>query len=391
MTASAFAGPLISFGQSPYPAQEYNPNIGPSLMYAGAGILDPRTPYTYVPGQATSQFTGGFLGFDHITTLNAVPYSASAAAVVASANPASATLTLVSAASATTGVAITTTMTRADTGAVDAGPLVVLDGYASFTGSITGNTLTVTANSTGPIYPGMTLLTAGGSGTLSTGVVIQQGGVNNSMTGTFTVSQSQTIGSGTITAQIYTPTDCAYRFGSSGSGGPGMVSMWNPNAMLGRAVSVTAAAGATYATATISGYDVYGYPMSEAITISAGSAVNGKKAFKYIKSVVLSGGSADTTHAYSVGTTDIFGLPLRSDSFGDVAVNYATSLTAVTGITAATGYVASVLTTATTTTGDVRGTYTNTSSTGANRLVIRQTPQAYNIGSTTGLFGVTQA
>ena len=167
--------------------------------------------------------------------------------------------------------------------------------------------------------------------------------------------------------------------------------MWNPNALIGRAVAVTAAAGATYATATVSGYDMYGFPMVEAITLSAGSQVSGKKAFRYIKSVVLSGGTADTTHAYSVDTTDVFGLPLRADSFGEILVNYATSTTAVTGITSATGFVAADKTVATTTTGDVRGTFSAfTSGTGANKLVIRQSPQPYNVGSNVGLFGVTQ-
>ena len=70
-------------------------------------------------------------------------------------------------------------------------------------------------------------------------------------------------------------------------------------------------------------------------------------------------------------------------------MNYATSVTAVTGITAATGYVSGDKTSpATATTGDPRGTYTNTSSTGANKLVIRQSPQAQNVGSITGLFGI---
>jgi hypothetical protein len=165
--------------------------------------------------------------------------------------------------------------------------------------------------------------------------------------------------------------------------------MWNPQALVGRAVAVTAAASATATTATVSGYDIYGYPMVEAITITAGSQVVGKKAFRYIKSVVLN--AADATHAYSVDTADVFGLPLRSDNFGDITVNSATSLTAVTGVTAATGYLPSDRTSpATTTTGDVRGTYAFTSSTGANKLVIRQSPQAYNVGSVAGLFGVTQ-
>jgi hypothetical protein len=130
--------------------------------------------------------------------------------------------------------------------------------------------------------------------------------------------------------------------------------------------------------------------MTENITLTAGSQVSGKKAFKYIKSVVLN--AADATHAYSVDTTDIFGLPIRSDSFGDVLVNYASSLTGVTLITAATNYVASDRTAASATTGDVRGTFgAFTSSTGANKLVIRQSPQAYmTTTANPGLYGVTQ-
>ena len=166
---------------------------------------------------------------------------------------------------------------------------------------------------------------------------------------------------------------------------------WSPQALLGRAVSVTAAASATYATATVAGYDIYGFPMSEAITISAGSVATGRKAFKYIKSVTLSGGTADTTHAYSVGTADVFGFPLRSDTFGDVIINYATSLVGTTLITAATNYLPADRTTPSTTTADVRGTFAATSSSGANKLIVRQSPQAYMVPYATGLFGLTQA
>lgn len=389
MSVTAFSGPVLTFGQSPYTPNEYNPNLGPSAFYAGSGILDPRTPYTYQPGQRGGQFNGILLQGTG-TTIDAVPYTAATAALVASANPTSATLALVSSASATTGVSLTTTMARADTGAIDPGPLVILDGYVSFTGAIADNVLTVSANSTGVIAVGMTLLTAGGTGTLSSGIKIIANGTGNGFVGTYIVSQSQTIGSGTITAGIQTPTDCAVTWAQGGTG-QGSPNVWNPQLLISRAISITAATGASYATATVTGYDVYGYPMSEAIAITANSTVNGQKAFKYVKSVVLSGGTPDTTHAYSVGTLDIFGLPVRSDTFGDILINYAASLTATTLITAATGYVASVRTTATTTTDDVRGTYTNTASTGANRLIIRQTPPAYNVGTSAGLFGVTQA
>lgn len=394
MTITAFSGPVIGFGQNPV-GSEYNPDLGPSLFWGGAGLMDPRLAYAYQPGKSRSSGAFGWLGFDNITTISAVPYTKAAGAIVASANPTGATLTLVSANSATTGVYITPSITRADTGAADTNSgagLVALDAYASVTASFSNGVMTITANSAMPITPGMVVLTTGGTvsqGTAAGTVITQQltagtGGLG--VAGTYQTNSNLTATSGTVTLALANPTQCAVPFGQ-----PFNVRMWNPMALIGRAVAVTAASGATYATATVSGYDVYGFPLVEAITLSAGSQVSGKKAFKYIKSVVLSGGTADTTHAYSVDTTDVFGLPLRSDSFGDILINSATSLTAVTLITAATSYLPADRTVATTTTGDVRGTYAGfTSSTGANKLVIRQSPQAFNIGSTAGLFGVTQ-
>ena len=160
------------------------------------------------------------------------------------------------------------------------------------------------------------------------------------------------------------------------------------------AVTTSVATVGANITFTVSGYDIYGYPMTNAITVTSGSTsgttVNGTKAFKYITSVTPS--VTDTTTSYSVGTTDIFGLPLRSDYFGDALIVYpGTGATNV--VTSVTGYTAAVTTTATSTTGDVRGTYAlqTASSTGTNRLIVRQSPALYNIGSATGLFGVTQA
>ena len=394
MTITAFSGPIIGFGQSPS-GSEYNPDLGPSLFWGGAGLMDPRLAYAYQPGKSRSSGNFGWLGFDNITTISAVPYTKAAGAIVASANPTGATLTLVSANSATTGVYITPSITRADTGALDTNGgagLVALDAYASCTASFSNGVMTITANSAIPITPGMVVLTTGGTvsqGTAAGTVITQQltagtGGLG--VAGTYQTNSNLTATSGTVTLALANPTQCAVPFGQ-----PFNVRLWNPMALIGRAVAVTAAASATYATATVSGYDCYGFPLVEAITLSAGSQVSGKKAFKYIKSVVLSGGTADTTHAYSVDTTDVFGLPLRSDSFGDILINSATSLTAVTLITAATSYLPADRTVATTTTGDVRGTYAGfTSSTGANKLIIRQSPQAFNIGSIAGLFGVTQ-
>ena len=396
MANTAFSGPLVVFGQNPAQPADYNPDIGgSSLFYAGAGILDPRTPYTFFPGEGQAALDFGWLVFDNITTLSAVPYSAAAAAIVASANPTSATLSLVNTASSTTGVYYSTNFVRADTGVVDT--VLALDAYASVTGTVTNGVLTVTTSTNQmPIGPGMVVLAT--TGTVSQGTalgsqIIAQltttgtySTVSQGTTGTYQLTGNLTATSGTVTLAYQTPSQCAV---PNNAQTPSMAN-WSPQALLGRAVSVTAASGATYATATVNGYDIYGYPMSEAITITAGSAVTGKKAFKYIKSVVLSGGTADTTHAYSVGTADVFGLPLRSDTFGDIIVNNASSLVATTLITAATNYLPADRTTPSATTADVRGTFAATSSSGANKLIVRQSPQAYMVPYTSGLFGLTQ-
>jgi len=393
MALTSFSGPLVVFGQSSFPAIEYNPDLGPSMFFGGAGILDPRTYWTFNTGEPQNSLDCLWLGFDNISTVNNAPYTLATAAISASANPTSANLTLVSAASASTGVAIVPSITRADTGVLDTGVngagFIGIDCYASFTASFASGVMTVTANSNLQISVGMTLLTTGGtvsSGAISavtiTGFLTGTGGA-----GTYQTSSSNlTATSGTVTAAINGPLNSLVPFGQ-----PNSVFCWNPSAMIARAVSITAAASATYTTATVTGYDIYGYPMTENITVTAGSTVSGKKAFKYIRAVVLSGGTADTTHAYSVGTTDIYGFPIRSDYFSDVLVNYSASLNPAV-ITANTGYTAAVLTTPSATTGDVRGTYAlqTAASTGANRLMVRQSPQAYNVGSASGLFGPTQ-
>ena len=407
MSITAFSGPVIVFGQNPLVPNEYNPDLGSSLFYAGGGILDPRLAFTYLPGEAQAEPDFGWYGFSDIVTYLNVPYTNAAAAVVASANPTSATLALVTANSATTGVYYSSTFTRSDTGVTDT--VLALDAYTSITASASNGILTVTANGNLPIGPGMVLLSSsttvtGGTLGASSGVYIASqltttgtaSSVGNGQTGTYQLSQNVTFTSGTVTLAYPTVQSCAIPTNLQTPS----VYLWSPMALAGRAVSVTAASGATYATATVNGYDIYGFPMSEAITISAGSAAAGKKAFKYIKSVVLSGGTADTTHAYSVGTTAVIGLPVRADSAAEVVVNAANSQTAVSENTAfaANGFLPADRTTPSATTGDVRGTIdvsnasgvNLTPSTGTNKYVFRQIPQAYNVQSATGLFGLTQ-
>lgn len=154
-----------------------------------------------------------------------------------------------------------------------------------------------------------------------------------------------------------------------------------------RAVSVTQVAAGTARAFTVTGYDWYGQKMSEAITSVAGSTVNGKKAFYQITGITVAGA---TTTAITLGTADVFGCPVRFTDKGYLArVGWAGALaedaaTVVVGDT----------TTATTTTGDVRGTVTPSSAAdGAKRLVVAVLLTGLACGpnaTRAGALGVTQ-
>ena len=158
-----------------------------------------------------------------------------------------------------------------------------------------------------------------------------------------------------------------------------------------RAVGVTIGAGTiTNRNVTISGWDYYGQPMSEVIATGTtqSTTVNGKKAFYQISSATVSGAVGATI---ALGTTDILGIPVRMTNVAYVAsVRWDSTLAEDAGT-----FVAAVTTTATTTTGDVRGTYVPSSATdGAKRLVMGILLPAIAVGpqaTRTGALGVTQA
>jgi hypothetical protein len=155
-----------------------------------------------------------------------------------------------------------------------------------------------------------------------------------------------------------------------------------------RAVAVAQVAAGTSRNFTVSGFDYYGQAMSEVIASTAGSTVNGKKAFFQITGITVSGA---TTTAITVGTADIIGCPVRFNDKGYIArCGWNNTLAE----DAATVVVADA-TTATTTTGDVRGTVVPSSACdGAKRLVVAVLLTAIQCGpnaTRAGALGVTQA
>ena len=296
----------------------------------------------------------------------------------------------------------------------------------TFTGSVTSTTMTITALQTGDVltlgqYVSGTGITAG---SYITAFVSGSGGV-----GTYTLSASSSAtGSITITssgdAYLGDPAPM-----DLGVGPLGRVYVWDcvpqtlqtaniaasQTASAAGAVTLTAGTSAksvvrpdgvsviqlntpralqintstTARTITISGYDYFGQPMTEAITVAtAGTAKSGKKAFYQIASATING----TATAVTIGTTDIFGLPVRCFDAGYVVkVGWNNTLAQDAG----TFVVADMTNPATSTTGDVRGTYQpSTASDGIKRLVMTIALPGIAVGpnaTRTGALGVTQA
>jgi hypothetical protein len=299
----------------------------------------------------------------------------------------------------------------------------------TFTGSIATTTLTVTALLQGaPLVVGMYV----DGSSVTDGTYITAFGTGTGGIGTYTVSASSTASSTTMTAhgninfdnpspmdlgvgplgRVYifdvvpqtlvanniaatqTPAAAGALTLTAGTSVKSVVLNNGATALqldVPRAVSVTTGAGSpTTRNLTVSGFDYYGQAMSEVIASSgsASTAVNGKKAFYIITGITVSGG---TVVAITVGTTDIIGLPVRVFDAGYVInVKYDNTLAADAGT-----FVAAATATATTTTGDVRGTYVPSSATnGLKRLVMAIALPAIAVGpnaTRVGALGVTQA
>lgn len=303
MTISALDGPVIAVKSNPLGSvgsgsANQNPQEAPSLFNQAVGLLDPRIPFTYYPGNDSVEKVYGWLTSE-VLAINQVPSAISAVNIAASQSPGAGAITLVSSSGA--GITVSTSITRADTGAAVTGLLAI----------------------------------------------------DTAMSGV-------------------------------GFGQDATINMWDPTKAISRSVRITSGGNDTGITFTVSGYDLYGYPVTETITGANATVALGVKAFKYISGVTHTGTVAGTV---TIGTGDVIGLPIRADYFGEIRVIYNSTV-----ITASTGFTAAVTTNpATATTGDTRGTYLlQTASDGTRRLQVYISPSPANISSVTGLFGVAQ-
>lgn len=414
---SNFRGPLANMGAMEDSPSNVQLTDGPSYSYQGMAIADVRqAPYPkdgVGPGRAAA-----FLDNPRMVVIDQIPQATS-------------TVSLAVAAAVATSVAMTlvTTAINGTAGVPSNAPLVPIVPFGG--SSVTNAAIALDFGfATGTTAAGSGVVVVNNTSIFTPGQWLVIGGVGNAAKTTSLVTQVQSVGStATITVSPVAlgtlnnaPIDSANLFNSltppatqfgpaavsanawSPSLAAGVLRVHNPMSLLSRCISITGvattAAGGTF---TIAGWDWQRQPMTETITKAAGTTTAyGQKAFKFIASVTPNFGDAAT---YSIGLGDTVGFPLRADRWEHTEIMYG-GIRVVTDV----GFLAAVLTAATATSGDVRGTVQLSSAgaatalaspaaaatNGVKRLTIIQTLPVWNTINATPLntvpmFGVTQA
>lgn len=415
-----FRGPVNNMGALEDSPATVQPLDGPMGSYQGQALLDIRqTPFPK-DGMGAARAVG-FLDNARIVTINNIPsatttVSLAAAAALTTATPMVLTTTNPAGTAGVCGLAVGVPIIPYGSSTVTTAALAIDFGFA--TGTTAAASSAIIVNDLTLFDPGQWIVIGGVANSGKTASLITQ-----------VQTVPQTLGTGTITVlpvpaaalsnapigaanqwNLFTPPGT--QFGpaavSANAWSPhlagGLLRLQNPAEMNGRCVSITGAAStAAGGTLTVAGWDVYRQPMTETITKAAGTTTSfGRKAFGFIKSVTPN--FADTI-TYSIGVGDTFGFPIRQDWWENTEIMYG-GIRVVTS----TGTLAPDLSTATSTTGDVRGTVqlsTNGASTavaapvaaatdGVKRLMIVQTiPLISTLNgtplNTVSIFGNNQA
>lgn len=372
MASTELDGPLIVYGRmgniqpgvSNENVPDPNSDAGPSLFYQGAGIPDVRF---WFPKDQVVGYKGrvpSMLDLSYLQSVEQVPAASGTALIAAAANVTSGVaMTL---AGAATGVAVNIPIIPFASvfgqSAVVTAPIVLDFGFAW--GNVTSGSTTITVADATQFPTGMPLVIAGVGNSGGTAPLLTF--VTGAPTATtITVNDAP---QATNSATPIGTGNAWYPSGSINSGEPvahmpylaaGPDIFLDPLQSVARAVSITGSSSATGGAFTVRGWDIYWQPMAETITVGAGAVTQkGKKAFKAIASVTP--GFTDA-HNYSAGTTDTFGMHVRSDKW-----EYSNFFFNASFGTTANGWTAAATATPTATTGDVRGTIDVTNASGFN-------------------------
>lgn len=434
MGISSADGPRCSYGATAALGTSFSANTavgdpntdaGPDVSYQGFGFLDPRWYFQKDQLQGSTGRQPVHFIMPEVRSVNQIPAAVSASNIAAAQGVTSGTAMTLATAQAT-GIAPAIPIIPYNVGgisnlALGASPTLVmaLDFGFEFGNCTAGSTTIPVANSNDftvgmPLVIGgvgnaagtAALLTNVASIASTTSIVVQ--------TAPLATNATAPIGTGNVWGPSPTFATLATMTPNAAqpwlAGGPSL--FFDSRQTVARGVQIVGVGGSTGGTFTVRGFDVYHNPMSATVTVAAGANTGwSTKAFKYILSVTPN--FTDTTHNYTVGTSDMFGIHYRTGSWDDLNVTWnSLSMTASTGFTAAT----SSTSTSSATTGDVRGTIQTSSNgplgsgigaTASNgtisglamsgvRLMVAQYISVHNALYTTpsnpvSLYGVTQA
>ena len=402
MAATHSSGPDVIYGV-PYDSNANsagsNPDAGPSVTYQGDCVLDVRFPYQ--PGITGQGRVPAFLDSPYIVMVDAIP-TAAGTLVVSNATATSGTpLPLLA-------VSVLNNLVNVPLLPFGAGLSSVVTGLGLDMGFAT---VTTTAGSSVAVLSAPNNIAVVGQN-----VLVQQGTTFIGATIAAVAADGVTL---TLSAAMTVTGAGKYILAGNGSGQRNVVpSYFTPYLLAGaalvfdatealaRGLAVTSNNAAdTGWTVKVSGYDLYGVPMSETIAVTAGGTAYGRKAFKFVTSAVpTKSAGAVSTGVMSVSTSDVIGFSMRSDKW-----EYLNCYWAGAFLTVSNGWLAADPTNpATSTTGDVRGTLqlsaagqsgtyaTGGASNNVRRLAVFQTLASAALTAATPqnpapLFGVTQA
>jgi hypothetical protein len=392
---STLTGPVIVSGNL-NPAQLQDPDVGPSLVFQGQGLIDPRQVSTI--DSAPGSLIYGFYNSEMVSLLDNTP-SASAAANIYTIGsgqvvPAGGTLApapiTASAASAAVSpnVPVTVFGNARNAANVLTAPMTIDFGFSRNV-TTAATSATITLNAVGDVkyyYKGQWLCIPG-AGTSTTQPLIAQVVSINATAGTVLLSAAagQTIAGTAAVGSLDPGGFAAWPWIKAGC-----TALMDPTQTFARAIRVVnnSISDTGYAV-VLRGYDIYGVPMTESIPVTANSTAYGKKAWKHIFSWSLTKtGGGTTVGTITLGTSDVYGLPLRSDFFEYISEYYAGAFIATNGSSNPLWVAADTTNPQTPTNGDSRGTIqvgaagggasTAAAPNGTNRLAVFMSVPAYN-------------
>jgi hypothetical protein len=413
---TSLSGPVVIIGND-NPQQISDTDAGPNVDYQSNSLLDSR----YASDASMAGSAGGVLALHNpvqIESISAFPSTGGVATIAASQTPAALAFFALATAVAPgvapniplvpQGTAIQPTAATTPVLALEFGFALVTTTTAAATANVltvTGPTVTLPAGTSASavyatrfFYPGQKIIVAGAGNAAGTVPLL----TSVLATDRYAVPGQALAAAGTVvianpalfaaTGLSVGTSDQEYGVAVKPVIKAGATRIYDPSQMLSRVVTVTNGVGGS-GSVTVRGFDIYEQPMSQVIAITASSTVAGTKAFAYISSVQVNAGGV-TTGGVSIGTANIFGLPVRAD-----VVEYQQGFQGGVAIPITSYVLADQTTPATNTSGgsgDVRGTVAMTTPNATTRLVVLQTSPAATAVRTTnidarGLFGVTNA